>query len=233
MREDLGRGGSLLLGSEAPIKFFRADIRRDRLPFRQVHERNEPTQDAAGGIAELHDFGETVKLVGQCGIDRDLGHGMERPCRERSETTSETNLFYSRIGPRSTALSQVGWVARATTHLRGENAPEGCRGVGLSRRQVLYLVLRRPPFWAVAPPAKPLTPAKPSPRPFREGLCPHIPLRERGPRGGGRARRTGGSYATQYAPVKSFETRPVPRVAEGFFHDSVIMRTSLNFGFRS
>ena len=107
MREDLGRGGSLLQGSEPPIKFCRADIRRDRLPFRQVHERNEPTQDAAGGIAELHDFGETVKLAGQCGIDRDLGHRMAPSCRVRSETTAETNPFYSRIGPHSTARSQI------------------------------------------------------------------------------------------------------------------------------
>jgi hypothetical protein len=43
---------------------------------------------------------------------------------------------------------------------------------------------------------------------------------KRARRGGG-AGTTGGFYATRYLPVKSFETGPVPRVAEGFFFDSI------------
>src|SRR5262249_36261126 len=87
--------------------------------FRQVHERNEATQDAAGGIAELHDFGETVKLAGQCGIDRDLGHGgwnlsavnvAKRLPRQTHSTRG--SALVPPLSPRSGA-----------PHLWGENAP--------------------------------------------------------------------------------------------------------------
>ena len=116
--------------------------------------------------------------------------------------------------------------------------------IGGQSRSMCHCPIRTPgshPEWAPASPSRAESSRRrssigqsqcDSSNGVRVGLWPNVPLQERGTTRGGRAGTTGRFYATRYLSVKSYETRPFPRVAKGVFYDSVRMRSSLNCGYR-
>jgi hypothetical protein len=70
-------------------------------------------------------------------------------------------------------------------------------------------------------------------RPFRDELCSDIPPQDWGRNAGGPAGTIGGFYATETYQQTRLRHASVLEAGEGPFHDSVLMRTSINFGFPS